>query len=202
MAFTSRVATLDNGRGADRLWIDEGTANYFSTLGLRPLLGRTFLPGDDDGVLAHPNLVLTYKAWQARFGGDSSVIGRVVRINDHPMTVIGVTPPEFHGVLPLVDIDGVVALNQLWPANPQVLEDRRVFSMNVVGRLRAGVSREQARRAVVLDVLASILYGVKPHDPLVLGGVAGLLTAIAILACFAPARRATRIDPITALRAE
>ena len=151
MAFTSRVATLDNGRGADRLWIDEGTANYFSTLGLRPLLGRTFLPGEDDGVLAHPNLVLTYKSWQAHFGGDSSVIGRVVRINDHPMTVIGVTPPEFHGVLPLIDIDGVAALNQLWPATPQMLEDRRAFSMNVVGRLRSGVSREQARRAVVLE---------------------------------------------------
>jgi ABC-type antimicrobial peptide transport system permease subunit len=54
----------------------------------------------------------------------------------------------------------------------------------------------------VTGVLASILYGVKPHDPLVLGGVAGLLTMIAIAACVAPARRATRIDPITALRAE
>jgi putative ABC transport system permease protein len=54
----------------------------------------------------------------------------------------------------------------------------------------------------VTGVLASILYGVKPHDPVVLASVAGLLTAIAILACFAPARRATRIDPITALRAE
>jgi predicted permease len=151
MAFTSRVATLDNGRGADRLWIDEGTANYFSTLGLRPMLGRTFLPGEDDGVLAHPNLVLTYKAWQSHFGGDSSVIGRVVRINDHPMTIIGVTPPDFHGVLPLVDIDGVVCLNQLWPASPQLLEDRRSFSMNVVGRLRAGVSRDRARRAVELE---------------------------------------------------
>ena len=151
MAFTSRIATLDNGRGADRLWIDEGTANYFSTIGLRPLLGRTFLPGDDDGVLGHPNLVLTYKAWQRRFGGDSSVIGRVVRINDHPMTVIGVMPAEFHGVLPVLDVDGVVCLNQLWPASPQVLEDRRVFGMNIIGRLRPGVSLDRARRAVTLE---------------------------------------------------
>ena len=151
MAFTSRVATLDNARGADRLWIDEGTANYFSTLGLRPLLGRTFLPGDDDGVLAHPNVVLTYKAWQAHFAGDSSLIGRVIRINDHPMTVIGVTPPEFHGVLSVLDVDGVVCVNQLWPASPKVLEDRRAFNMNVVGRLRPGVSLDRARRAVALE---------------------------------------------------
>ena len=151
MAFTSRIATLNTERGADRLWVDEGTANYFSTMGLRALLGRTFVAGEDDGVLAHPNIVLTYKAWQAHFAGDSSVIGRVVRINDHPMTIIGVMPPEFHGVRPIVDIDAVAPLNQLWPTYEQSLEDRRSLGATVFGRLHAGVSLAQARQAVRLE---------------------------------------------------
>jgi len=160
MAFTSRIATLNTERGADRLWIDEGTANYFATMGARALLGRTFVAGEDDGVLAHPNIILTYKAWQAHFAGDSSVIGRVVRINDHPMTIIGVMPPDFHGVRPIVDIDAVAPINQLWPTYEQSLEDRRSLAVSVFGRLRAGVSLAQARQAVRLT--AQRLEGAYP----------------------------------------
>ena len=149
-AYTSRVVELDTDRGADRIWIDDATANYFSVLGLRPLLGRTFLPDEDRGVLAHPTIVLTYKAWQSRFAGDSGVIGRVIRINDHPVTVIGVMPPEFHGVRPLVDIDGVAPIDQVWPVYGASLEDRGSPLFSVFGRLQPGVSLSTAREAVRL----------------------------------------------------
>src|SRR5205085_1676087 len=105
-AYTTRTVDLNTDRGAERLWVDVVTANYFSVLGLTSMLGRTFAPGEDDGVLAHPYIVLTYKAWQKHFAGDSAVVGRVIRINEHPVTVLGVMPPEFHGVRPIVDIDG------------------------------------------------------------------------------------------------
>src|SRR5262249_28720139 len=123
-AFTSRIVEVNSDLGADRIWVDDATANYFSVLGLRAMLGHTFAPGDDDGVLSHPQIVLTYKGWKTRFAGDSSIVGRVIRINDHPVTVIGVMPPDFHGVRPILDLDGVACLNQLWPTYQRELENR------------------------------------------------------------------------------
>ena len=149
-AYASRVVELNTDRGADRIWIDDATANYFSVLGLRPLLGRTFEPDEDRGALAHPVIVLTYKAWQAHFAGDSAVIGRAVNINGHPVTVIGVTPPEFHGVRPLVDIDGIAPIDQISPAYGAALESRASTAVSVFGRLRPGVSLSAAREAVRL----------------------------------------------------
>jgi predicted permease len=152
-AHTERIAELNTERGTERLFIDEGTANYFSVLGLPPLLGRTFARGEDDGVLAHPSIVLTYKAWQAHFAGDSGVVGRVIRINDHPVTLLGVMPPDFHGVTSIVDIDGVVCINQIWPASVTDMENRASSVMSVFGRLRTGVSLGSAREAVRVRAL-------------------------------------------------
>src|SRR5215204_486181 len=149
-AYSSRVVELNTDRGADRIWIDDATANYFSTLGLRPMLGRTFEPDEDRGALAHPVIVLTYTAWQAHFAGDSGVVGRIVRINGHPVTVIGVTPPEFHGVRPLVEIAGVAPIDQVPPAYGAMLETRGSTAVSVFGRLRPGVSLSAAREAVRL----------------------------------------------------
>ena len=147
-AYTSRVVELNTDRGADRIWIDDATANYFAVLGLRPMLGRTFDPDEDRGTLAHPTIVLTYKGWQAHFAGDSGVIGRAITINGHPVTVIGVTPPEFHGVRPIVDMDGVVPIDQVWPAYGAELENRASTIVSVFGRLQPGVSLSAAREAV------------------------------------------------------
>jgi predicted permease len=149
-AYSSRVVELNTDRGADRIWIDDATANYFSVLGLRPLLGRTFEPDEDRGALAHPVLVLTYTAWQAQFAGDSGVVGRVVRINGYPVTIIGVMPPEFHGVRPLVEIAGVAPIDQISPAYGAMLENRGATAVSVFGRLRPGVSLSAAREAVRL----------------------------------------------------
>jgi predicted permease len=149
-AYSSRVVELNTDRGADRIWIDDATANYFSTLGLRPMLGRTFEPDEDRGALAHPVIVLTYSGWQAQFAGDSGVVGRVVRINGHPVTVIGVMPPAFHGVRPLVEIAGVAPIDQISPAYGAMLDDRASTAVSVFGRLRSGVSLSTAREAVRL----------------------------------------------------
>ncbi|HEY2378684.1 MAG TPA: ABC transporter permease [Gemmatimonadaceae bacterium] len=148
--YTTRIIELNTDRGAERLWVDEATANYFRVLGLPAYLGRTFLAGEDEGVMSHPTIVLTYKAWKARFAGDSSVVGRVVRVNEHPVTVIGVMPPAFHGIRPLVDIDGVVCINQVWPATVD-LDNRASIGLSVFALLRHGVSLSRASEALRLD---------------------------------------------------
>jgi len=147
-AYTTRTVELNTERGAERLFVDDVTANYFSVLGLPPLLGRTFAQGEDVGVLAHPMIVLTYKTWRGHFAGDSGIVGRVIHINDHPVTVIGVMPPEFHGVRPIVDVDGVTCFNQVWPSYGLDLENRASFSFDVFGHLREGVSLARAREAL------------------------------------------------------
>ncbi len=81
------------------------TGNYFSVLDVHPYLGRLYSPEDERGSGSAPYLVLGYGYWHARFHDDRGVIGRVVRVNKHPFTVIGVTPPEFHGTILFVSPD-------------------------------------------------------------------------------------------------
>jgi putative ABC transport system permease protein len=70
------------------------STNFFETLGVRPLLGRTFLP--QEGTLSAPGaIVISYRLWQERFGGDSSVVGKAVKTADGSTTIIGVMPPDF-----------------------------------------------------------------------------------------------------------
>src|SRR4029079_10909790 len=91
-----------------------------------------------------------YKGWQAHFAGDSGIIGRAITINRHPVTVLGVTGPEVQRVRPLGDMDGVVPIDQVWPAYGAELENRASNLVSVFGRLRPGVSLSTARVAVRL----------------------------------------------------
>ena len=74
------------------------SANFFQTYGVTPALGRAFIPGEEDeGPGAHPITILGHGFWQARFGGDPSVVGRTIILNGQPFEVVGVAPPEFKG---------------------------------------------------------------------------------------------------------
>ncbi|HXT15716.1 MAG TPA: ABC transporter permease [Gemmatimonadaceae bacterium] len=147
-AYSTNTMNLAGGRGAERIWTEETTANFFAMLGVKPLLGRVFRADEDQGELAHPVIVLTYDFWQAHFGGDTQVIGDTVRLNNHPITIIGVTPPDFHGVDPLLRVDGFTPINQTWPVYGASMHDRAASSFDIIGTLRSGVSLETARRAV------------------------------------------------------
>jgi len=87
MSFT----LLDHGE-PDRVDTGVVSANFFHMLGIQPLLGRSFLDGDDD-LGAEPVLILSHAYWQSKFGGDPSVVGRVLEMNDKQHTVVGVLPP-------------------------------------------------------------------------------------------------------------
>ncbi len=125
------------------------TGNYFDVLGVKPMLGRTFYTEEDQQPGRNPVVVLSYAAWQRRFGGDANVVGRAVPINGGNFTVIGVMPKAFSGINPLGGPDIWVPMAM----HDQVLSglakdwfnERRFLGFNAVGRLKPGVTVGQAQ---------------------------------------------------------
>src|SRR5580700_7038006 len=99
MAYNFASVVLDTGNNPSSVWIQEASGNYFDALGLHPYLGHFFHAGDERGPNSAPYIVLTHEYWHTHFQGDPSVLGRVVLLNKHPFTILGVAPPEFHGTL-------------------------------------------------------------------------------------------------------
>jgi predicted permease len=126
------------------------TENYFQTLGISPLLGRTFSPEGRKTAGADPFLVISYSYWQRRFAGDPRVIGRKVRLNNYPFTIIGVAGPGFFGevVGDHADVWAPMMMQpQLMPERG-FLEDANAASLLLIGRLKPGITVEQARANV------------------------------------------------------
>ncbi len=120
------------------------SGNYFSVLGVRPELGRFFVPAEDQTPLTHPVVVVSHGFWTTRLGADSGAIGRVLRVNGHPYTLIGVTPPHFRGVFTPLETNAWVPMmmqQQLRPLDN--LSDAPWLWM--FGRMRPGVTRAEAR---------------------------------------------------------
>jgi predicted permease len=133
------------------------TGNYFSALGVKPALGRLFLPGEGEKPGEELLVVLGYSFWQSKFGGDPHVIGKSVRVNGKQATVIGVTPREFHGTAFLLDMDAFLPLSALSlitdSGNFWTVRDDR--GLTVMGRLKQGTTLKQAQSSV--DVIADRL---------------------------------------------
>src|SRR4029453_12360987 len=101
-AMTSEAfatVSLAGGNGEpDRVLAELVAGNYFATLGIKPILGRTFLPDEDRTEGASLVAVLSYPLWQSRFGGDPAVVGGTMSVNNHAFTIVGVMPPGFRGI--------------------------------------------------------------------------------------------------------
>ena len=98
-AYNIDQAGLDTGENPTRIWVEEVSGNYFDVLSIQPYLGRVFHGSDEHGPDSAPYIVLTYAYWHTRFQDDRGVLGRVVQLNKHPFTIVGVAGPEFHGTL-------------------------------------------------------------------------------------------------------
>ena len=137
---------LDLHSGASRTWGYLATGNYFDVLGIQPFLGRFFHAEDDLHAGGSPYAVLSYGSWQARFSGDREIIGKTIRINRQPYTVIGVAPKDFHGTevfyWPEVWVPMMMQA-QIEPGNSW-LEEPRTFNTWAIGRLRPGITAQQA----------------------------------------------------------
>lgn len=137
---------LETDRGAERIWGYLATGNYFGVLGVKPALGRFFNQNDDAHPGASPYAVLSYGAWQARFGGDRAIVGKTIRINRLPYTVFGIAPPDFHGTelfyWPEVWVPMMME-PRIEAGNPW-LDNRATWNTFVIGRLKPNVSPAQA----------------------------------------------------------
>ena len=89
--------TLAIGDRAERTTGSVVSANYFDALGVRPILGRGFAPGENVGRNAHPVTVISYQMWKERFHGDPAIIGKTQMLNGMPHAIIGVAPEGFYG---------------------------------------------------------------------------------------------------------
>jgi predicted permease len=129
-----------------RIWGNEASGNYFEALGVRPLLGRFFGPAEDDKPDAHPVLVISHRLWRNRFAEDPNVVGRRVKINGYPFTVIGVAPPGLGGTELIVSADYWTPMSmepRIEPGNDWP-HSRYASNIWAMGRLRPGVTRAQA----------------------------------------------------------
>jgi hypothetical protein len=96
-AYGLAAVGLNTDNNPTPAWVYEVTGNYFDALDVHPYLGRFFHASDEHGPNSAPYIVLPYAYWQSRFEGDRGVVGRVVQLNKHPFTILGVAPPEFRG---------------------------------------------------------------------------------------------------------
>src|SRR5579864_9175951 len=97
MGSTGLPLTMTDGEKPELIWGEIVTGNYFSGLGVRPVVGRGFLPDEDRTAGEKPVCVLNYNFWRRHFQGDPNIAGRSIKINDHAFTVVGVAPRGFIG---------------------------------------------------------------------------------------------------------
>jgi len=137
------------------------SANLFSALGVPSYAGRTFLPDEDKSQGISPAAMLGYNFWQKRFGKDAGIIGKPIELNGIGFTIIGITPPGFTGAEGVLMPDVWVPIgmySQLYPPltkETDRLNNRATHWLNIVGRLKPGVSAEQAEAA--LSIIAARL---------------------------------------------
>lgn len=142
-AYNGTVANLsDEGQPPERYNGSHVTANTLSVLGVRPVIGRDFVP-DDDKTGAASVALIGHKVWVNRYGSNPSVVGKTVRINDIPTTIIGVVPEGFQ--FPF-NTDVWMPLSQIVGLEEQ---KRNTRQLNLFGRLAPGVTRAQAQSELI-----------------------------------------------------
>ncbi len=126
------------------------SGNYFDVLGVRPLLGRLLQPGDDRSPGADAVAVLSYGYWQRKFGGDAEIAGKTLLINGLHYTILGVAPAQFFGerVGQRPDLWAPLTMQAQITRQNSFLDDAQIYWMRAIGRLKPGISLEQARAEV------------------------------------------------------
>ena len=139
-------AAIDTENQNDVIWGQVVSANYFDVVQIKPLLGRAFASDEDKTIGGNAVVVLSHSLWQRRFGGDQNIVGRQVRLNNRQYEVIGVAPDGFTGTKFALALDfwTPISMAEELRRAPKMLEDRGSHWMNVIGRIKPGVSLDQA----------------------------------------------------------
>jgi macrolide transport system ATP-binding/permease protein len=147
--FVSKItgSTLSIGDHAEVTTGSIVSANYFDAIGVRPVLGRGFEPGEDVGSNAHPVVVISYDLWQKRFRGDPQIVGKTQRLNNIPHTIVGVAPERFYGTFVgwAMNFWVPASMEENFESGGYKLEDRSARWIEGYLRLKPGVTRAQAQ---------------------------------------------------------
>jgi predicted permease len=139
------------------------TGNYFTVLGVHPELGRFFAAEEDRTPLTHPVMVISDGFWRSTFGADSSVIGRLVQVNGHPFTIIGVVPRSFRSIFIPLKSDAWVPVMM----EPQLRPGRDLNNVSdnpyrMFARLKDGTTAAAAHQEVAALTAAWVASGIEP----------------------------------------
>jgi predicted permease len=146
-------ASLSADRETERVDAELVSGNYFTMLGVNAALGRVFNSQEDDQVYqGHPVVVLSYDYWARRFARDPAIVGKKIRVNDSPMTVVGVSAEGFTGMDPAgspqirvpIQMKPILMPEQAWIG----MMDRRTRWVQVFARLKPGYTAESAQPAL------------------------------------------------------
>src|ERR1700727_2574951 len=144
--FAIRQSGVDIGKDPSNVWEYETSGNYFDVLRIQPYVGRFFHASDEHGPNSAPYVVLSYAYWHSHFQDDRGVVGRVFRLNKHPITILGVAPPGFQGTVLFFASDIFVPIvNHEQLSGENILNARGDHWMfELVGHLKPGVTPAQA----------------------------------------------------------
>ena len=143
--------TVGSGQSADRAWAELVSANYFDVLGVKPILGRSFLPEEGaDKPGAFPIAVISYRMWQNRFHADRDVLGKAIRLNRHELTIIGVAPQNFRGTTVglVYDVWMPITMAEEMGTGPEFTYRGCRDLTSTLVRLKRGVTIDQAKAEV------------------------------------------------------
>ena len=163
VGYAPTQVAVDRGGDSEMVPVEEVTGNYFHEMGVRMRLGNGFNEVQDRVPGADAEAVLSYAMWQGQFTGDPNIVGKAISLNGHPMTVAGVAPSEFHGLMRGVAPKLWVPISMdlvLHLGNP--VKDRGSQWLFGMGRLKPGVSIQQAQAE--LQSIAKRLAGTYPDS--------------------------------------
>ena len=146
-----QLADADSATPAEIVEAAVVSGNYFSVLGVDPALGRVLNVGDDRVPSASPYVVLSYNSWQSRFGSDPGVVGRKIRLNGYPFTIVGVTRPGFHGTDPSASPDLFVPVLMYGEISGEPFarwNTRHWWWLQIIGRIKPGATIRQAETEI------------------------------------------------------
>ena len=155
-------ATLNIGERADVKTGSIVSTNYFDAIGVRPMMGRGFEPGEDSGRSAHPVAVISYQLWKDRFNGDPQIVGKTQRFNDVVFTIVGVAPKGFYGTFVgwAMNFWVPASMEEAFEGGGYKLDDRGARWAEAYVRLKPGVTRQEAQQEI--SAVASRLEAAYP----------------------------------------
>jgi predicted permease len=146
LAYHDDYMSITGSGKPERIYGALASSDYFETLGVRPILGRTLLPTLKNERTGEAEAVIGYDLWQNRYAGDPAIVGKTIQINLHPYTIVGVAPKGFHGCKSGLRAEMWIPLgmdSMVWGSNNRI-EKRDTQWLNALGKLRPGVDASQA----------------------------------------------------------